>query len=127
MKLEIVKTKEADKKDPKTMTDCVVINSYMSSYKHSALVATCATHINNMITGVTKGYRYKMHLVKKHFPIEVAINGEVLEIGRFLGGRHLRIVKLLDGVTCKKNDKNPEELWFDGNDIEKVSLTCKFN
>lgn len=96
----------------------------MSSYKHSALVATCATHINNMITGVTKGYRYKMHLVKKHFPIEVAINGDVLEIGRFLGGRHLRIVKMLDGVSCKKNDKNPEELWFDGIDIEKVSLTC---
>lgn len=65
-----------------------------------------------------------MHIVKKHFPIEVKINEGSVEIGRFLGGRDLKIVQLLDGVTCRKNEKNNEELWFDGNDIDKVSLTC---
>lgn len=66
-----------------------------------------------------------MHIVKKHFPIEIAINGDHLQIGRFLGGRDLKIVKLIDGVTCKKNDKNAEEIWLEGNDVDKVSLTCK--
>lgn len=65
-----------------------------------------------------------MHIVKKHFPIEIAIKEGSLEIGRFLGGRDLKNVKLLEGVTCRKNDKNAEEIWLDGNDVEKVSLTC---
>jgi ribosomal protein L6P/L9E len=66
-----------------------------------------------------------MHIVKKHFPIEIAVHEGHVEIGRFLGGRDLKVVKLLEGVTCKKNEKNLEEIWLDGNDIDKVSLTCK--
>jgi large subunit ribosomal protein L9e len=96
----------------------------MSTYKQSAILYTVSAHIKNMIKGVTKGYRYKMHTVKKHFPIEVKINKESIEIGRFLGERNVKIVKLLEGVSCSKNEKNPDELWFDGIDIDKVALTC---
>ena len=103
----------------------IEINSYLTTYKQSAILFTIASHIKNMIKGVTKGFRYKMHIVKKHFPIEVKINKESIQIGRFLGERNVKIVKLLEGVTCQKNDKNGEEFWFDGNDIEKVALTCK--
>lgn len=71
------------------------------------------------------GYRYKMHIVKKHFPIDITIHKEFIEIKRFLGERNVKIVKLLEGVSVSKNEKNQEELWFDGNDIDKVSLTCK--
>lgn len=78
-----------------------------------------------MIKGVTKGFRYKMHIVKKHFPIDINITKEYLEIKRFLGERSVKTVKLLEGVSVTKNEKNNEELWFDGNDIDKVSLTCK--
>ncbi len=67
-----------------------------------------------------------MHIVKKHFPIEVKIGKETIQIGRFLGERNVKVIKLLDGVTVQKNDKNGEEFWFDGNDIDKVSLTCNF-
>lgn len=65
-----------------------------------------------------------MHIVKKHFPVEVKIDENQIEIGRFLGERNLKIVKLLEGVKASKNEKNPEELYFDGIDIDKVSLTC---
>jgi large subunit ribosomal protein L9e len=78
-----------------------------------------------MIKGVTVGFRYKMHIVKKHFPIDITISKTNLEIKRFLGERNVKIVKLLEGVSVTKNEKNQEELWFDGNDIDKVSLTCK--
>jgi len=100
------------------------ISTYMSTYKQSAILYTVTSHIKNMFKGVTKGFRYKMHIVKKHFPIEIKINKESIEIGRFLGERIVKVVKLLDGVSVSKNDKNPEELYFDGNDIDKVSLTC---
>ncbi len=99
----------------------------MTTYKQSALVKTILSHIANMIKGVTKGFRYKMHIVKKHFPIEIAIDnaGRKVEIARFLGERAVKVVKLLDGVTVSKNEKNNEELYFDGIDINNVSLTCK--
>jgi len=100
------------------------VNTYMSTYKQSAVLYTVCSHIKNMIKGVTKGFRYKMHIVKKHFPLEVKIDANTVEIGRFLGERDLKVIKLLEGVTCSKNEKNQEELYFDGNDIEKVSLTC---
>ena len=96
----------------------------MSTYKQSAILYTVTSHVKNRVRGVTKGFRYKMHIVKKHFPIEIKVNKESIEIGRFLGERIVKVVKLLDGVSVSKNDKNPEELYFDGNDIDKVSLTC---
>ena len=67
-----------------------------------------------------------MHLVKKHFPIEVAINDEsnCLEIGRFLGGKELKRIPILEGVKVTKNEKNLEELWFEGCDLNQVSLNC---
>jgi large subunit ribosomal protein L9e len=98
------------------------ISTYMSTYKQSAILYTVASHIRNMFKGVTKGFRYKMHIVKKHFPIEIKVNKESIEIGRFLGERIVKVVKLLEGVSVSKNEKNPEELYFDGNDIDKVSL-----
>ena len=82
----------------------------MSTYKQSAILYTVASHIKNMMKGVTKGFRYKMHIVKKHFPVEVKIDENQIEIGRFLGERNLKIVKLLEGVKASKNEKNPEEL-----------------
>ena len=102
----------------------IIINLYLTTYKQSAILHTLKKHILNMIKGVTAGFRYKMHTVKKHFPIEVAIKNGNVEIGRFLGGRDVKVIKLLEGVTCKKNEKNQDELWFEGNDIDKVALTC---
>lgn len=89
-----------------------------------AVLSTAASHIRNMFKGVTRGFRYKMHIVKKHFPIEVKITPKNLEIGRFLGERIVKVVNLLDGVTASKNEKNAEEIWFDGIDIDNVSRTC---
>ena len=100
------------------------VHTYMTTYKQSAILYTIASHIKNMIKGVTVGFRYKMHTVKKHFPIEVAIKDGAVEIGRFLGERNVKTVKLLEGVTAKKNEKDQDEIWFDGIDIDKVALTC---
>ena len=102
----------------------IYVHTYMTTYKQSAILYTIASHIKNMIKGVTVGFRYKMHTVKKHFPIEVAIKDGAVEIGRFLGERNVKTVKLLEGVTAKKNEKDQDEIWFEGIDIDKVALTC---
>ena len=104
--------------------DHILVHTYMTTYKQSAILYTIASHIKNRIKGVTVGFRYKMHTVKKHFPIEVAIKDGCVEVGRFLGERNVKVIKLLDGVTAKKNEKDQDEIWFEGTDIDKIALTC---
>lgn len=41
--------------------------------KNIAALRTVRTIINNLITGVTKGFKYKMRYVYAHFPINVNI------------------------------------------------------
>ena len=123
MKVEITKVTDISP-ETKASATFLELNAYLTTYKHAAILYTVGAHIKNMIKGVTKGFRYKMHIVKKHFPIEIKITKEHLEIGRFLGEKDVKIVKLLEGVTVSKNDKNAEELYFDGIDLDKVSLTC---
>ena len=126
IKVEITLKEEVDATTKQTVK-YLELNCYLNTYKQSAIIFTISSHIKNMIKGVTKGYRYKMHIVKKHFPIEIGIEKGYIEIKRFLGERSVKTVKLLEGVTCSKNEKNLEELYFDGNDIDKVSFTCKIN
>jgi large subunit ribosomal protein L9e len=42
---------------------------WFSTKKQRAGVRTVASHIKNMIKGVTKGFVYKMRMVYAHFPI----------------------------------------------------------
>ncbi|MHA1155768.1 MAG: 50S ribosomal protein L6 [Candidatus Heimdallarchaeota archaeon] len=42
--------------------------------KELAMLGTIQAHVNNMITGVTQGYTYKLTIVYSHFPITVDVN-----------------------------------------------------
>ena len=124
IKVEVTLKEEVNPETKETVK-YMELNCYLNTYKQSAIIFTISSHIKNMIKGVTRGFRYKMHIVKKHFPIDIVISKGFIEIKRFLGERNVKTVKLLEGVSVSKNEKNNEELWFDGNDIDKVSLTCK--
>jgi len=49
------------------------IEMHHGSRKAVAALRTVRTIINNMIIGVTKGFKYKMRYVYAHFPINVNI------------------------------------------------------
>lgn len=55
-----------------------------------ACIRTICSHVENMITGVTKGYLYKMRFCYAHFPINVSITGKTVEIRNFLGEKRVR-------------------------------------
>jgi len=78
-----------------------------------------------MITGVTKGFCYKMRFAYAHFPINVALTkdaaGQTVEIRNFLGERRVRRVALLNGVSIVRSAATKDELVLEGNDLEKVS------
>lgn len=63
------------------------VDAWFGTRKTSAAIRTAISHVNNLITGVTKGYRYKMRFVYAHFPINASIGNDKdnIEIRNFLG------------------------------------------
>jgi large subunit ribosomal protein L9e len=79
-----------------------------------------------MITGVTKGYEYKMRFVYNHFPINslIADDGSRIELRNFLGEKKVRVVNMREGVTIVKSNDVKDEIVLSGNDIEAVAQTA---
>jgi len=102
----------------------VKVDLWFATRKQLASVRTVCSHIENMIVGVTRGFIYKMRFVYSHFPINVSLNGEYVEIRNFLGERRVRKVKLLEGVKYIRSDDVKDEIHLTGIDITKVSLTA---
>lgn len=99
------------------------VDCHMGKKKKLASIRTTISHVTNMITGVTKGFEYKMRLVYAHFPININIveNGAKVEIRNFLGEKRVRVIKMLPGVTIARSDAVKDELILSGNDVELVS------
>eukprot|EP01130_Rhizamoeba_saxonica_P011552 TRINITY_DN47_c1_g2_i2.p1 TRINITY_DN47_c1_g2~~TRINITY_DN47_c1_g2_i2.p1 ORF type:complete len:192 (-),score=42.08 TRINITY_DN47_c1_g2_i2:29-604(-) len=104
----------------------VIVEVWWGNRQANAAVRTVATHIENMMTGVSKGWQYNCRLVYAHFPILTTINddGTQLTVRNFIGEKYVREVSMREGVTVDRNPKNKEELILIGNDIEKVSQTA---
>ncbi|KAH9608178.1 hypothetical protein KSS87_005375 [Heliosperma pusillum] len=102
------------------------IDSWFGKRKNTAAIRTAISHVENLITGVTKGYRYKMRMVYAHFPINASItnSNKGIEIRNFLGEKKVRKVDMLDGVSILRSEKVKDELVLDGNDIELVSRSA---
>merc|ERR1712175_50482 len=80
----------------------IQVEKWFGSRKDIATVRTVISHIENMMKGVTNGYRYKMKSVYAHFPINIAIQdeGKTVEVRNFLGEKYVRRVSMFDGVKC---------------------------
>jgi large subunit ribosomal protein L9e len=104
------------------------VDMWFGNRKQKACLRTVCTHIQNMITGVTKGFTYKMRFAYAHFPINVTLTKEgandTVEVRNFLGERRLRRVILHDGVKITRSDAVKDELVLVGNDLEKVSSSA---
>ena len=104
----------------------VKIDSWFTDRKQAACVKSVLAAIENLFTGVLKGYEYHMRLVYAHFPINVGIPTDKasIEIRNFIGERRVRKIKMLEGVSIEKSDAMKDELILKGNDLELVSLSA---
>ncbi|KAM9989485.1 hypothetical protein ACTFIY_005517 [Dictyostelium cf. discoideum] len=104
----------------------LTVDLWFGNRKQIACIKTITSIIENMITGVTKGYEYKMRFVYAHFPINVAVTdgGRVVEIRNFFGEKIVRRIELLDGITCYRNEKAKDEIVLTGNSLELLSQSC---
>jgi len=114
--------------DPTTKKAVLKVDLWFGNRETTASVRTICSHITNMITGVTEGFKYKMRFCYAHFPINAAMvkNGtkEVVEIRNFLGEKKVRRIELLDGVSYVKTADVKDQIEISGIDITKVSLSC---
>lgn len=102
------------------------IQMWNAGYRQACAVTTIKSLINNMIIGVTEGFRYKMRLVHAHFPITAVISKDKkqIEIKNFLGGKKSHLIKLNEGCTVYLNKDVKDELIFDGIDNALLSQSC---
>lgn len=98
------------------------VDLWFGKKKQIATINTICSHIKNMITGVTKGFIYKMRFVYAHFPINVAMEKGVVEIRNFLGEKRVRRVKVLPGVEYVRTKDVKDQIELIGNDLTAVSL-----
>jgi len=107
----------------------VQIEIHHGSRKNVATLRTVKSLIQNLVIGVTKGYKYKMRYVYAHFPINVNIekNDEglfLLEIRNFLGEKIVRHVTMHPGVTVEASKGVKDQLEITGNSLENVSQSA---
>lgn len=87
----------------------------------TSMVGTLASHCTNMCKGVTKGYLYTMKVVYAHFPIQLKVVGDRLEIVNFIGEKYPRYARILPGTTVKVGS---DEVTVTGIDKEIVGSTA---
>ncbi|KAL8851292.1 MAG: hypothetical protein Q9221_003822 [Calogaya cf. arnoldii] len=106
------------------------IELHHGTRKNVATLRTVKTLINNLIIGVTRGFKYKMRYVYAHFPINVNIEKSSetglyeVDIRNFLGEKIVRKVTMHEGVDVEISKNQKDELTITGNSLENVSQSA---
>jgi len=99
----------------------ITIQTNWPRKRETALVGTVCSHIQNMITGVTKGFTYKLKIVFSHFPISVKVKEKTVVIENFTGERSPRMAEIMGDTKVAVKG---EDLFINGINIEDVSQTA---
>ncbi len=89
--------------------------------KVRAMVGTFASHINNLIKGVTEGFEYRLKILYSHFPMKVRVEGDEVIIENFLGEKHPRRAKIFGRCQVKVSGN---EIIVTGIDKEECGQTA---
>ena len=99
----------------------ICIRAQWPRKRETSLVGTLCSHIKNMITGVKKGFTYKLKIVFSHFPISVKLKEKTVLIENFTGERNPRKAKIIGNVQVKIQS---EDVVVQGINVEEVSQTA---
>ncbi|CCD23417.1 60S ribosomal protein uL6 NDAI_0B03830 [Naumovozyma dairenensis CBS 421] len=109
----------------KISKDLIKVTVHNGDRKHVAALRTVKSLVDNMIIGVTKGFKYKMRYVYAHFPINVNTiekdGAKFIEIRNFLGDKKVRTVPVREGVDIEYSTNVKDEIVLSGNSVENVS------
>lgn len=93
--------------------------------KGYALVNTIKSRVNNVFTGVKKGFTYKMKAFYIHFPMSVEASNNYVIIKNFAGERGIRKARILPDVNVKVIKKGSDiDVSISGIDKDAVAQTA---
>lgn len=91
------------------------------------MLFTYKAHIKNLAKGAAEGYNYKLKICSGHFPMNVGLKGNTLEVKNYIGEKVPRILKIKEGAEVKingdeieVNSVNKETAGQVAADIEKL-------
>jgi LSU ribosomal protein L6P len=99
----------------------LLVRVYGRGKRVDAMMGTFRATFRNMVTGVTKGFTYRLKVVQTHFPMNLKVQGDRLVIENFTGERYPRVVELVPGVKVVVRG---EEVIVTGIDKEAVGLVA---
>ncbi len=99
----------------------VIFSPFSRKKKDNVIINTVTSIVNNMITGVTKGYTYKLKVVYAHFPITVKTKGSQVLVENFVGERSPRISQIVG--DCKVSVEG-DDILVKGVSLEDVGQTA---
>ena len=99
----------------------VVFTPFSAKKKDNVIINTVSSIVNNMVTGVTKGYTYKVKVVYAHFPITVKTKGKQILVENFMGERSPRVAEI---VGDTKVSVEGDDVIVKGVSLEDVGQTA---
>lgn len=100
----------------------IIIRPHGKRKKDLAITNTAKSIIRNMITGVEKGFTYKLKIVSAHFPMSVKLKGDKVNIENYFGERSPRTSQIVGETT--KVTVGGEDVIVQGPSLEDVSQTA---
>lgn len=98
----------------------VTVSPFSKKKKDNVIINTVASLVNNMVSGVTKGYTYRLKVVYAHFPISVKTKGSQILIENFVGERSPRVANI--SGDCKVSVEG-DDIIVKGVSLEDVGQT----
>ncbi|HIQ50576.1 MAG TPA: 50S ribosomal protein L6 [Nautiliaceae bacterium] len=98
---ELKKTFSYDQFDLEVKEGKLIFKYFIRTKSQKKNAHTIFSIIKNLIKGVTEGYTYKLKVYYKHFPIQVKVKGNIIEVINFLGEKAPRVLEL-DEEELKK-------------------------
>ena len=105
----------------------ITVRVWFAKSKPKSTIQTIISHIENMMNGVTKGYKTIMKFGYNLIPMQpVAVeNGDVLNVINYIGEKRTRKIRAAPGVKITtEGAEAKKEIEISGVDIEAVGQTC---
>ncbi len=99
----------------------VKVSPYSRKKRDGVVVSTASSLVRNMVTGVTKGYTYKLKVAYAHFPITVKVKGSQIMVENFVGERSPRVANTVG--DCKVSVEG-DDVIVKGVSLEDVGQTA---
>ena len=99
----------------------IQLSPFSTKKRDNVIINTVTSILNNMITGVTKGYTYKVKVVYAHFPITVKTKGKQVLVENFIGERSPRVSNIVG--DCKVTVEG-DDVIVKGVSVEDVGQTA---